>query len=162
MDCRKFGYSGISSNIITPILLIFSVTFFVTSVQAQDAIQARKDLMRDNLAAMKVAGGMAKGKIAFDAQKAELAMRTMNAVAIGLGSFYGADSKPPANSKARFSASPEIWKNMSGFKSAVAKFRDDTSAAIKAASSEGGWKSAFGTVAKNCGSCHQSFRVKNQ
>lgn len=137
-------------------------TVAVTSVFAQDVIQARKALMKNNLGAMKAAAGMAKGKIPFDAQKAQLSMITMNSVAIGLGELYGSDSKPPANTKAKFSAAPKIWKNMADFKTAVAKFRMDTSAAIKAAGEdEGAWKAAFGNVAKNCQSCHQEFRVKN-
>ena len=154
-------YNQKSYRLAVPLLSLV-VLFITTTVFAQDAIQTRKDLMRNNLGAMKIAAGMAKGKIAFNAQTAELTMRTMNAVAIGFGKFYGPDAKPPANTKARFSASPEIWKNMGGFEAAVTKFRADTSAAIKAASTgENEWKAAFGTVAKNCGTCHQSYRVKN-
>ncbi len=162
MKFLKFNNVVENSTFVFPILFIILSTFLTTSVLAQDPIQTRKELMGDNLGAIKIAAGMAKGDIAFDAQKAELAMRTMNAVSLGFGNYFGPDMKPPADSKTTFSASPEIWNNMDGFKAQLAQFRADTSAAIKAAGSgEADWKAAFGKVAKNCATCHQNYRVKN-
>ena len=131
--------------------------FFVTSVQAQDAIADRKAMMQAVGASMKASGAMAKGQKPFDAGTAELAMRAMNAVALGIDSKFPADSKTGGKT----TSAPKIWEDMGGFKAALAKFAADTGAGIEAAKGgEANWKAAFGKVAQNCKSCHQSYRVK--
>jgi len=50
---------------------------------------------------------------------------------------------------------------MAGFQAALAKFRTDTDAAIKANPDDlEAFKTAFGTVAQNCNSCHETYRIK--
>jgi len=50
---------------------------------------------------------------------------------------------------------------MAGFKAALAKLSADAKAAVEAAKSgEEEWKAAFGKVASNCKSCHQTYGVK--
>ena len=77
---KLFKFACVKSGLIAGIV----AAFFVTSVQAQDAIADRKAMMQAVGASMKASGAMAKGQKPFDAGTAELAMRAMNAVALGI------------------------------------------------------------------------------
>ena len=91
---------------------------------AQDPIQTRQGLMKTVGASMKASGAMAKGQMPYDPAKAELAMRAIAAVGLGIGQYF------PNNSKTggKTTASPKIWEDMNGFKAALAKFSADANA----------------------------------
>lgn len=129
---------------------------FLASPGAQaagDAAVDRQALMKNVGAATKVAAGMAKGQVPFDAVAAQLAMRTMNNAALGFGYMFPDGSQSGAETE----AAPAIWSDRAGFDAAVAKFAADTSATI---TDLGSLKQAFGAAAANCGSCHKAYRVK--
>ena len=67
----------------------------------------------------------------------------------------------PANSKSGdTTASPKVWEDQAGFKAALAKFEADAAAGATAATDVAGFRTAFGNVTKNCGGCHEAFRIK--
>ena len=108
---------------------------------------------------MRISGAMAKGQTPYDPVKAELTMRAISAVALGIGQYFSADSKTGGKT----TAAPKIWEDMKGFNAALAKFSKDAGTAVGAAKSgEDAWKVAFGKVASNCKSCHQTYRVKKK
>lgn len=123
---------------------------------ADDPIAARQALMKKNGAAAKVAVGFLKGD-PYDAAKAAEAMKAIAAdmtefvTLFPEGSDHGGDT----------TASPEIWKDMDGFKALAAQTVTHANAAADAAA--GGldsFKTAFMAVGGDCQSCHQKFRVK--
>ncbi len=124
---------------------------------AADPIANRQEMMKNVGAAMRVAGGMAKGKIPYDALAAELAMRVMNSSAAGFASLFPADSKTGGDTE----AAPKIWEDAAGFDAVSEEFRTTSANAIVAAKKgEADFKAAFGAVAKNCKACHQDYRIK--
>ena len=127
------------------------------ALATDDPIAVRQGLMKNVGAAMRVAGGMATGKLAFDAIAAELAMRTINSSATGYPAFFPESSKTGGDTE----AAPAIWTDMAGFEAAAEKLTQTSATAIDAArQGEDSFKSAFGAVAATCKSCHETYRVK--
>lgn len=128
-----------------------------TASIAADPIADRKAMMKNVGAAMRVAGGMAQGKIPFDGVAAELAMRVMNSSAAGFPALFPDSSKTGGDTE----AAPKIWEDTAGFAAVSNTFKEASAKAIEAAKAgEGDFKAAFGAVAKNCKACHQDYRIK--
>ncbi len=124
---------------------------------ADDPIATRKGLMKTVGASIKASVPMIRGKVPYDAVKAELAMRAINAVATGIGNFYPDGSQTGGKT----SASPKIWSDRAGYTAIREELKAASAAAIIAAKSgEGAFKAAFGKVGATCKKCHKAYRVK--
>lgn len=122
---------------------------------AGDPLAERKAMMKSVGAATGAASAMVKGEAEFDARVAMLALRTMNAVALGYGSKF-----PEGSDTGNSRAAPAIWSDSDGFAAAIAKFEADTAAAIAAPAADlDAFKAQFGMVAANCGACHETYRL---
>jgi cytochrome c556 len=124
---------------------------------ADDPIAARQALMKKNGAAAKAAVGFVKGDTPYDADKAAEAMKTIASDLTEFVTLFPEGSDKGGDT----TASPEIWKDMDGFKALAAKTVADANAAATAAA--GGveaFKTAFMAVGGDCQSCHQKYRVK--
>ncbi len=115
----------------------------------------RQALMKNVGAAAGAGGKIMKGEAAFDLSAAQLILRTMNAAALGLGYMFPPGSETGNDTE----AATAIWDDPAGFEAAVSKFVTDTSANV---TDEASFKAAFATATKNCGTCHEGFRVKKQ
>jgi cytochrome c556 len=99
---------------------------------------------------------MVKGEAPFDLAKAKTIFATYADAASKLDGLF------PPNSKTgdKTTAAPKIWEDMAGFKAAAAKFGSQAKAAGAAVKDLNSFKAQFGEVQKNCGGCHQTYRVK--
>ncbi len=128
----------------------------VTAVVAQsDPLAARKQLMKDNGNASRVAREMIEGKQPYDNAKAQTVLAT----------FAGAADKAknlwPENSQGGDTASlPEIWKNKADFDAKLAKLSSDAKAAEPTVKDLDSFKAAMGNIGKDCGGCHNTYRKK--
>jgi len=103
-------------------------------------------------------GGMAQGKIPFDAAAASL-----DADVVALASklpwhAFGAGTDTGRPTAAR----PEIWKEEAKFKAASEKMQGEV-AKVAAAAKTGNLdnlKAAFGPAAQSCKACHDDFRKR--
>ena len=126
-----------------------------TSVIA-DPIADRKAVMKNVGMAMGTLVKMVKGQMDYDPNAALLAFAVMNNASHGLTSLFPAGSETGGESTAH----AKIWSDMGGFEAAVGKFNADTAAAIAAKPADAGaFKAAFGQVAGNCKSCHETYRL---
>ncbi len=126
-----------------------------TAIAASDPILVRQKIMKANVGAASVSGGMMKGEIAFDAKVAKAAIRTMNAVAYSFGDYFPAGSETGMKTR----ASPKIWQDMAGFEAKLAQFRKDTDAAAAANPADlDAFKAVMVPIFKNCNSCHEAYR----
>jgi len=134
---------------------------FAGSVQAQqkpeDVIKYRKAVMTVQSWNMRPLALMVKGQQPYDA-----ALFAWYAGVIQSTSFMLPDAFAPGSDKGDTRARPEIWTDAAKFKQVVDNFNADATklvAAIKAGNLDA-VKGPFGALAKNCGGCHNDFRMK--
>jgi cytochrome c556 len=141
---------------IVVMLAAASVAFADIAVAQDEAIPARRELMKENGAAMKAASAMAKGDTEYKEGEAAGAMKV---VADNLEEFPGLF--PPGSDVGETKASAKIWEDMDGFKAAAAKTVTDAKAAeMAAAQGLDAFKAALGAVGADCGACHEIYRNK--
>jgi len=128
-----------------------------TAVYAQgDVIAQRRDLMKAVGGATRDPGAMLKGEMPFDLAKVQRSLATYSDSASKLPGLYPDTSKTGGDT----TAAPKIWEDAAGFKASLAKFDSEAKAAAAAIKDEASFKAAFPNVLKNCGTCHETYRVK--
>lgn len=141
------------------LVLAVSMLAFAGSAAMADPIAQRQAIMKANGKALKSIAAIAKGEKPFDAEFVLAALKTLNEEAqkIDVAALFPQGSETGGDT----TASPKIWEDMPGFQKAVDKFKADTAAAVAAAPADvDAFKAQFGKVSQNCGSCHESFRIK--
>jgi cytochrome c556 len=127
----------------------------VSAYAMEDPIKTRKWLMDANGGAAGTGAALMKGEIAFHPAVAKSVFLTMHAVAYSYGDYF-----PAGSDAGDTKASPKIWEDAAGFAAALAKFQQDTDAALAADVQDiEAFKAAFGQVAGNCKSCHDVYRL---
>ncbi|PTM42316.1 cytochrome c [Bosea sp. 124] len=126
----------------------------LTAVVAQsDPIAERRNTMKGVGAATRDGAAMAKGEAAFDAAKAQAILKVYVDAAKKMPGLYPDSAK----SGGETTAGPKIWEDQAGFKASFAKFETDAGASV---TDLDGFRAAFGNVTKNCGTCHETYRIK--
>ncbi len=127
----------------------------VSAYATEDPIKTRKWLMDANGGAAGAGAAMMKEEVPFHPGVAKSVFLTMRAVAYSYGDYF-----PEGSGTGDTKAGPKIWEDAAGFAAALAKFQQDTDAALAAEVADlEAFKTAFGTVAGNCKSCHDVFRL---
>lgn len=133
------------------------LTLGFSAVIAQtNPITERQNTMKTIGAATRDGAAIAKGDAPFDAAKAQAIFKTYSDAAKKMGALFPDTSK----SGEKTTASPKIWEDAAGFKAALAKFDTEASSASAASGDLAGFRTGFGNVTKNCGTCHEAYRVK--
>jgi cytochrome c556 len=137
-------------------LVLAGLGLGLTAVMAQsNPIAERQQTMKGVGAATRDGAAMAKGEAAFDAAKAQAIFKTYADAAKKMPALFPDSSKTGGET----TANPKIWEDQAGFKTAFAKFETDAAAGATVANLEG-FRTAFGTATKNCGTCHEVYRIK--
>ena len=129
----------------------------ITAVVAQsDPIAARKAIMKENGAQARIAREMIEGKQPFDLAKAHKVLITFSEVDAKAKGLFPDSAKTGGETEAL----PAIWENKADFDAKLAKFSADAKAADATVKDLDSFKAALGTVGKNCGGCHNTYRKK--
>jgi cytochrome c556 len=136
-------------------LLMFGATVVVAQ-SCPNIINTRQGLMKKSGAAGKTAAAMLKGQAPFDLARAKEILATFANDAGKMPTLFPDCSKVGDKS----TAAPAIWDNRADFDATVAKFNADVKAAQQNTTDLATFKAGFDTIAKDCASCHQRFRVK--
>jgi cytochrome c556 len=129
----------------------------LSAVMAQsDPIAERKTVMKGVGAATGLGAKIAKGEEAFDAAKVQGIFKTYVDASKKMPTLFPDTSETGGES----TAAPKIWEDMAGFKAAFVKFEADATAGATAATDLAGFRTAFGNATKNCGTCHETYRIK--
>ena len=123
---------------------------------AESPIAARQALMKKNGDAAKIGAAFMKGEAAFDLAKAKAIFVAYADAAAKMPALFPADSKTGEKTEAL----PVIWDKMDDFKAKFEKFGADAKDAQAKVTDEATFKAIFPVVQKNCGGCHQTYRVK--
>lgn len=124
----------------------------------EDVIKYRKSVMTVQSWNMRPMALMVKGQQPYDAQLFAWYAGVVQQTSHMLPDAFQAGSDKGAETKAR----PEIWKDAAKFKAQLDRFAADTGNLVAAARAGNldAVKGPFGAVAKNCGGCHETFRLK--
>jgi cytochrome c556 len=137
-------------------LAALAASIAVTAVVAQtDPISARKALMKTTGAQTGLGAKMVKGEEPFDLAKAKAIFATYQDAAQKMPALFPADSKTGDTA-----AAPKVWEDMNDFKAKFTKWGEDAKAADASVKDLDSFKAAFGNVTKNCGGCHEGYRLK--
>jgi len=139
-------------------VLAVAVLALGVNAATADPIADRQALMKDNGKHAKMGAAMVKGQAPFDLAKAKEIFKTYENAAAKMPDLF------PANSKTggKTTAAPKIWEDMAGFKAKFVKFGNDAKAAEASVKDLASFKTAFAGVQKNCGGCHELYRVKKK
>ena len=137
-------------------LVLAGLGLGLTAVMAQsNPIEERQQTMKAVGAATREGAAMAKGDAAFDAGKAQTVFKTYADAAKKMPTLFPDNSKTGGET----TAAAKIWEDQAGFKAAFAKFEADAGAGT-AVTDLAGFRTAFGAATKNCGACHEAYRIK--
>ena len=137
-------------------LVLAGLGLGLTAVMAQsNPIAERKDAMKAVGAATRDGAAIAKGEVAFDAAKAQAIFKTYADAAKKVPTLFPDSSKTGGET----TAAPKIWEDQAGFKAAFVKFEADAAAGASVTNLDA-FRTAFGAATKNCGTCHEVFRIK--
>lgn len=127
-----------------------------TAALAQaNVIGQRQQLMKDAGAATRTGAAIVKGEAPFELEKARQVLTTYVTVAEKVVALF-----PAGSDVGETTAAPAVWQDEAGFKAGFAKFEADAKEGLASTSDLDSFKVAFGAVTKNCGGCHETFRIK--
>ena len=126
------------------------------AVAQQDPIAARKELMKSTGKSAGAVAKMIKGEAPFDLATAKKSFATMQEVAGKMPALF----PPTSKSGGETTAAPKIWESMDDFKAKFVKLGADAKAAEASVKDLDSLKAAMGVVGKNCGGCHETYRIK--
>ncbi|UGV25915.1 cytochrome c [Rhodopseudomonas boonkerdii] len=144
--------------------------FLVASalVLGAGAVSAQQDIVKDRQTQMKATGralggtlsAIAKGDKPYDQAAVDAAFATLTETATKLPALFP-DSTKGLKEGNEYSASPKVWDDKAGFAAHIADFSKavaDTKAKVKDLDS---LKANVGAIGKQCGSCHENYRLKS-
>ncbi len=147
------------NRLMTMLICSLVYTGLITQAAA-DPVEDRRALMKKTvLPNTKLSGGMAQGKIPFDAAKAEAAARAIANVPKKFVKLFPEDSAGDPESEAK----DTVWSDMKGFLAAADKLTvSATAAADAAAKGPEAFKGAFVKMTQSCKGCHEVYRLKKE
>jgi cytochrome c556 len=138
----------------------FSVLLFGVAAAAaqscQDIIDKRLAFMNHSAQMATVGSAMVKGDTSFDLAKVKEILAAFAEDAGAMPTLFPDCSKTGNHT----TAAPAIWDRPDDFKATIAKFSADIKAAQDGVKDLDGLKASFQILGRDCGSCHQKFRVR--
>jgi cytochrome c556 len=130
-------------------------------VAQQDAVKGAQATMKAN---GKNLGGvlapMFKGEKPYDQAAVNAALTQLDDTAKKLPTMFPASVKG-AKWEGDYSASPKIWEDKAGFDAKVASFAKVVTEAKAKIKDLDSLKANFPSIGKQCGACHETFRLKH-
>ena len=122
----------------------------------QDPIAARRALMKKNGDEAKIGTQFMKGEAPFDLAKAKAIFAAYQDAASKAPNLFPDNSKTGGET----AALPAIWEKKDDFNAKLKKFGEDAKEAEGKVTDEVSFKATFPNVQKNCGGCHETYRMK--
>jgi cytochrome c556 len=138
------------------LFVAMSMIALSASVSFAGPIEDREAAMKGMAKAVGTIAPFVKEEAPFDAAAVAAALTALNESAqkIDVAVMF------PAGSTGE-SASPKIWENLADFQAKMDQLKVDTAAGAAAPAADlAALKTQFGTITKNCGGCHELYRIK--
>jgi cytochrome c556 len=129
---------------------------------------AQQDLVKQDQAVMKATGRamgavlspMVKGEKPYDQAAVDEALKQFDDTAKKLPTMFPESTKG-LKAEGDFSSSPKIWEDKAGFSAKIASFAKAVTEAKGKIKDLDSLKANVPAIGKECGSCHETFRLKN-
>ena len=129
-------------------------------VAQQDAVKNAQTYMKGNGKNAGALAAMVKGEKPYDQATVDTAFAQFEDTIKNLPTLFP-ESIKGLKAEGDYSASPKIWEDKAGFSEHIASFGKVVSEAKAQIKDLDSLKAAFPAVGKQCGGCHETFRVKN-
>jgi cytochrome c556 len=129
-------------------------------VAQQDLVTAAQAVMKGNGKNAGALGAMVKGDKPYDQATVDAALTQFEDTIKKFPTLFPASIKG-LKAEGDYSASPKVWDDKAGFDAHVASFSKavmDAKGKIKDLDT---LKATLPTIGKECGGCHETYRVKN-
>ncbi|HEY8332237.1 MAG TPA: cytochrome c [Tardiphaga sp.] len=131
------------------------------------AVAAQQDVVKEAQNVMKANGknlggvlsAMAKGEKPYDQAAVDAALAQLDDTARKLPTMFPESTKG-LKPEGDYSASPKIWEDKAGFNAKIASFAKVVTEAKAKIKDLDSLKANVGGIGKECGGCHETFRVK--
>jgi cytochrome c556 len=141
---------------IRTVLAVTALALGVSAATAQDPIAARKALMKTNGQQAAQGAKFMKGEEPFNLAKAQAIFASYQDAAAKMPNLFPANSKTGGET----TAAPALWDKMDDVKARFAKLGADAKDTAAKVKDEASFKAAFPEIQKNCGGCHEPYRIK--
>lgn len=130
-------------------------------VAQQEAVTQAQTTMKANGRNLGgVLSAMAKGDKLYDQAAVDAALNQLDDTAKKLPTMFPEASKG-LKAEGDYSTSPKIWEDKAGFAEHIASFAKVVTEAKASVKDLDTLKAAVPGIGKQCGGCHETFRVKN-
>ena len=147
-------------------LMIRTVVVVGTLLLGVGAVMAQQDVVNQTQTVMKANGknagalaAMVKGEKPYDQAAVDTALNQFDETAKKLPTLFPASTKG-LKPDGDYSASSKIWEDKAGFDEHIASFAKAVTEAKAQIKDLDTLKAAFPVVGKQCGGCHETYRVK--
>jgi cytochrome c556 len=131
-----------------------------TVAAQQDAVKEAQNVMKANGKNLGgVLSAMAKGDKPYDQAAVDAALAQLDDTAKKLPTLFPESTKG-LKPEGDYSSSPKIWEDKAGFDAKIASFAKVVTEAKAKIKDLDSLKANVGGIGKECGSCHETFRVK--
>lgn len=126
----------------------------------QDSVKEVQSLMKGNGKNAGAMSAMVKGEKPYDQATVTSALAQFEDTAKKLPNLFPASAKG-VKLDGDYSASPKIWEDKAGFDAKVASFAKVVGEAKSKIKDLDSLKATLPAIGKECGGCHETYRVKN-
>jgi cytochrome c556 len=129
-------------------------------VAQQDQAKQAESVMKGNGKNAAALAAMVKGQKPYDQATVDTALAQFEETAKKLPTLFP-ESMKGLKAEGDYSPSPKIWEDKAGFSDHIASFSKAVSDAKGSVKDLDTLKASFSAIGKQCGACHETFRVKN-
>lgn len=142
---------------IRSIMVVGALALGIVSVLAQsDPIATRKATMKKVGETNAEVTKIAKGEAPFKLETVQSALKAMQDASKAMPNLFPDTSKAGGET----AALPKVWETRADFNAKWEKFGKDASDISGKIKDEASFKAAYSDVTKNCGGCHEGYRMK--
>jgi cytochrome c556 len=148
-------------------LMMRTVVVVGTLLLGVGAVVAQQDLVNQTQTVMKSNGknagalaAMVKGEKPYDQATVDAALAQLDDTAKKLPTLFPVGMKD-LKADGDYSASPKIWEDKAGFDGHIASFTKAVTDAKGKIKDLDSLKATWPAIGKECGGCHETYRVKN-
>jgi len=126
----------------------------------QDALKQAESMMKGNGKNAGALAAIVKGEKPYDQATVDAALAQFDDTAKKLPTLFPASLKG-AKPSGDYSISPKVWSDKAGFDEHAASFGKAVSDAKGSIKDLDTLKASFTVIGKQCGGCHETYRIKN-